>query len=521
MTSARNRIRKYAGPTQIWMQTDLRMNSREKILLPPCIGCVACGFLFLFTPRFASAQNPVPDDADVEIPATTSPATTPSPDNPPSPVPAAAAPPPTTAAPQVDRPLDAPSIPLPPRPAPQEEPPQPSKLQELLPLGFQLSSYIQAQYEAHQDSEDQLRQGGAPYNQDRFLIRRARLRLDKDWQYASMLVELDGNTVKGATARIQKAEASLVWRAQNPTGLGVPLARFTLGLFNVPFGREIVESPKDRPFMERTMGSRALFPGEPDVGARLSGTLSFFEYAVALTNGQPLDDKSGFAATDPNGAKDIIARLGANVQPASLVKVSGGVSVLRGKGFHPGTDATKNTSTWQDRNENGAIDSGELMAVPGTAATPSQNFDRWAVGADLQVSLTSRWGLTRLQGEYALASNLDRGLFLADPIQTGIDVRQVAWHVSLTQDILKRGLVGFRYHVYDPNANAFDKRGGKLLPYSQTVKTYSPIVGLLVGEQARLFLQYDIIRDNMARDGRGVPTDLKNDQWTLRLQVQL
>jgi hypothetical protein len=34
-------------------------------------------------------------------------------------------------------------------------------------------------------------------------------------------------------------------------------------------------------------------------------------------------------------------------------------------------------------------------------------------------------------------------------------------------------------------------------------------------------LQYDFVRDYLARDAVGVPTDADNDQWTLRLQVEL
>jgi hypothetical protein len=59
------------------------------------------------------------------------------------------------------------------------------------------------------------------------------------------------------------------------------------------------------------------------------------------------------------------------------------------------------------------------------------------------------------------------------------------------------------------------------LPKTQTVKTLSPLVGLVLPERARLLLQYDFIRDYLARDDAGVPSDADNNQWTLRLQVEL
>ena len=49
----------------------------------------------------------------------------------------------------------------------------------------------------------------------------------------------------------------------------------------------------------------------------------------------------------------------------------------------------------------------------------------------------------------------------------------------------------------------------------------SPVVGLALPGYARLTFQYDVVRDLLAKDARGVPVDLKNDRWTLRLQVGL
>ena len=161
---------------------------------------------------------------------------------------------------------------------------------------WKVSGYLQAQYEFHQDSEDQLQQGGVLLNQNRFLLRRTRLKVLRDWQYGSMMVELDANTVKGAAIGLQHAEISLAYRNQDYT----PLVQVTLGLFDNPFGREVLESPRDRPFMERSLASRGFFPAEPDLGVRVSGQAAWFRYSVAVVNGQPLGDRLGFALQDPN-----------------------------------------------------------------------------------------------------------------------------------------------------------------------------------------------------------------------------
>lgn len=405
-------------------------------------------------------------------------------------------------------------------PNPPAETPTPPELEaKPKPEGIRISGYLQSQYEHHQDSEDQLRPGGATLNQDRFLIRRARLKAAREWDYSSFMIELDGNTGSGPTLRLYRAEASLHWRGDQPSS-AAPLVKATVGLFDVPFGYELLESSRSRFFMERSRASRAFFPSAPDVGARLSGELGFFRYAVAIQNGEPIGTKSGFPAQDPNAAKDIAGRVGAFVEPIADFEVSGGLSMLKGKGFHKGTDATKGSVTWKDLNEDGQIQNGELQGVPGVAATPSQNFDRWLVGADLQLRWKTKLGTTQVYGEIQAGSNMDRGLFVADPVATSIDVRELGYYVGVVQDVTRYGVVGFRYDYYDPNADIFSRQGGKLVPGTQRIHTFSPMVGLVLPGRARLIFQYDFINDRMGMDARGVPTDLANDTWTLRLQVE-
>jgi hypothetical protein len=389
-----------------------------------------------------------------------------------------------------------------------------------MPRGLLLSGYLQLQYQASQASEDQLQQGGTPLNQDEFLVRRARLRIDRGWEYAAATLELDGNYARGPSFGIRRAEGSIFVRGPNGDSLP-PLCALTLGLFDIPFGFELVDSAKWRYFMERSLISQSLFPSEPDMGVKLSGALGFVRYSLALVNGEPLDGRPGRYSSDPNAAKDLVGRFGVDVHATENLRISGGTSFLNGKGFHPGQDATKDTIVWRDINENGQVDTGELVGAPGVAATPSQNFRRWAFGADLQIALTTLLGRTVVYGEAYVASNLDRALFVADPVLTQIDVREVGFYAAFIQEIATYGVVGFRYDQYDPNADSSFQIGGKLSPYSQTIRTYSPLVGLVLPDQARLVFQYDHIQDKLGKDSRGVPSDLRNDQWTLRLQVNL
>jgi len=382
---------------------------------------------------------------------------------------------------------------------------------------LQVRGYVQAQYESHQDSEDQLLPGGAPLNQDRFVLRRARVRLDRLWQYGGLMIEFDANSVRGAAIGIQHAEATLAYRNPDHT----PLASLTFGLFDNPFGREVLESPRERVFAERSFASRAFFPAEPDLGVRASGQVAWFRYSVAVVNGQPLGDRTGFILQDPNAHKDVLGRVGvaASVNPA--FRVNGGVSVLNGRGFHAGSDATKSTIVWRDIDENGQFSLGEFQGVPGVASVASKNFDRWLVGADLALELDSKLGKSLLAGELSVGSNMDRNVFVADPVTTSVDQRELGYYVALVQEFRGGPIAGFRFDSYNPNSDFLDSQAGKLIPTSQTVRTFSPLVGFQVPHRARLVFQYDFVHDALARDAAGVPTDKKNNVWTLRLQGEL
>jgi hypothetical protein len=392
---------------------------------------------------------------------------------------------------------------------------------------LKVTGYVQSQYEFHQDSEDQLLQGGALLNQNRFLLRRVRVKLARDWHYGGVMVELDANTVKGPAIGLQHAEVSLAYRNADQS----PLAQLTFGLFDNPFGREVVESPRERPFMERSFASREFFPAEPDLGLRLSGQAAWFRYSVAVVNGQPLGDRTGYILQDPNSHKDVLGRVGVDVTLPSAFRIVGGVSVLNGKGFHPGTDATKNTLVWRDNvSEDGLVQFPEVVGVAGIAAGPSKNFSRWLLGADLGAELVSKIGTTHLFGELSFGSNMDRNVFIADPTTNGFDEREFGYYVALYQelevghiapDLDVQPVFGFRFDKYDPNSDFADARRGTLIPTTEAITTYSPMVGFQVPHKARLVAQWDIVRDALARNSVGVPVDKSNNVVTVRLQGEL
>lgn len=390
---------------------------------------------------------------------------------------------------------------------------------------LKLSGFLQTDWTPwRQSSEDQLNPAsGDPLNQDRFTIRRARLRATVERAYAGGALELDGNTVNGPALRIVNAEASLKWSphedAAAPPAGTPPLVMLTAGLFKIPFGFELLQSDRDRLFLERSTTERALFPGEYDVGARVAIAWRFLRALLAAQNGEPLGTRS-FPGRDPNAAKDFAGRLGIETPISDAIRVGAGVSGLSGTGFHRGNPATKPSIQWSDRNENGVIDPGEITGSPGSAATPSRNFHRFGYGADLQLAIdVAGIGATTLYGEITWAQNLDRGILPADPYGAlAYDLREFGGYAALTQDVGPYGAVGVRYDYYNPNQDSTDRSKGILVPTDFSYSTIAAVAAAQI-QGVRLVVEYDHNRNTLGRDAAGRPTTLKDDAVTVRAQV--
>jgi hypothetical protein len=298
-----------------------------------------------------------------------------------------------------------------------------------------------------------------------------------------------------------------------------PWLILTFGLTEIPFGREVQQGQDQILFLERSQGSLAMFAGPVDTGARLDAAYGPLRATLAVMNGTPVDDRANGPSTlDPLKSPDYIGRVAAESDAKDTFRVEGGASFLTGRGFHAGSDATKAVLQWDDANADGVISATEIVAVAGRAALPSKSFKHWAVGVDLAFELKTKAGLSRLYGELTLASNLDRALYVADPIASGSDVRELNWYAAFIQDITQWGFAGIRVDRYDPNSDAIDNRRGHAIPANASLLTVSPILGGRWPGYGRVTFEYDAIKDKLARDVRGVPGDLKNNAWTLRFQ---
>jgi hypothetical protein len=287
---------------------------------------------------------------------------------------------------------------------------------------LQVSGYVQAQLrirteEAERDAND---------NQDLFEVRRGRVKIKFEYSLAEVVLQIDASP---SGVALRDAEATLVipWTEEIET-------RLTAGLFKYPWGVDVVMSSRDRAFPERAEYLRRWFPGERDVGVRLSGDVGdVFEYAIAVVNGQPISAPAveGFeldVGEDPNNMKDFVGRVGVSFGPVAV-----GVSGIVGRGYAPPI-----------------ADDPMTMMIDETQA--EFDFTRW--GASLDVRFTQDVGIGELDvyGEFALASNLDRRDVPATSTTDGTG--NMGWYLAAVQNIGDHFGAGVRIEGYDRNTDA-------------------------------------------------------------------
>jgi len=396
---------------------------------------------------------------------------------------------------------------------------------------LQVGGYVHIDWVAfRQTSEDEIHPvSGDPLNESRFVLRRGRIRLERDEGYVHGALEVDTSTVRGLAVRPWNAEVSLKWPRSAPS-LGpfelarmrsdTPLFAVTAGLLLVPFGADVPERENHRMFLERTTMASELFGQSYDLGVRMMAAYRGANYALAIVNGSPLGD-GAFAGRDANAPKDLIARVGLTSLIASRVEVAAGLSGLTGRGFHAGSPATKDTLAWQDQNENGLVEPTELVPVPAQARVPSLNFSRLAIGADISCTIhIPVVGVVSMRGEIVRAKNLARGMFVADPIAASRDVRQAGASLSVTYEPASWLTFAFRHDGFNPDSDAREAKPFAVVAVDPSLST-SSFAAITRWHATRLTVQYDSRHNALGRDSANAPTTLADDSLTVRAGVTL
>ena len=276
-------------------------------------------------------------------------------------------------------------------------------------------------------------------------------------------------------------------------------------------------------FAERSLTAFSFVPGRFDLGVGAMGRVWNIEWFLAVQNGEPTAS-GAYAYEDPNAAKDIAGRVKVQGHLFGGINGAWGGSLIHGRGFSPGTAPSKDSFEWRDLNEDGRVIVSELIPIPGSAGRPSENFRRWGVGTDAQL-----WGqvpgLGRLlvYGEFALGVNLDRAVAPADPVLLGRDQRSIGFYLAAVQELTKHATVGVRVEQYEPNVDALELFDGITVVTRRRFRTLTAGASgnwtTLGSARAHLLAEYEVQRNSLGRDNRGLPAQLDNNTLRLRMEV--
>jgi hypothetical protein len=356
-----------------------------------------------------------------------------------------------------------------------------------------------------------------PLNTERVFVHRGHVRLDASKGIVGAAIEVDANNIHGSQLQIIAAEVFADVGSADAQRL--PTLLLSLGLTRIPFGYETLQHDLLRPFLEQSNITRALFPGSYQPGLRARGTFRFLRYDVAAMSGEPIG-AAQFAAQAPTHSLDFVGRFGVHTDIVSGVTFDAGVSGLDGRGFSPGTPTTKDQLVWRDDNGDGIVQASEIQVIPGTTGEPSSTFRRFAAGADAHLSWKLPFALLVAGGEFIWSQNLDRALFVSDPVAQSRNQRGTGYSASaVLQELPWNFAAGLRYDSYNPDADAANASGGVRVPFDASVSTLAVMVSVRIEAVMRLLFEYDRNHNAFGRGLNGVPASLAADALTARAEL--
>ncbi len=408
---------------------------------------------------------------------------------------------------------------------------------------FKVSGYLQPQYQVADSSGVSSFAGGdfASGLNKRFALRRGRVKFQYDYTGVSWVLQLDA-TEKGVALIDGYGKYTEPW-----------LNAFYMeaGVFNRPWGNEIPTSSSVRETPERARWSQTLFPGERDLGAMIGFQMpktskwNFFSANVAMVNG------TGRTAVDFDYQKDLIAHIAINKSLMNeKFKVGVGGSYYSG-GIRQFTKYVYSMGT----------NSSGLKAFLKDSTSVNAIATRSYMGVDLQLSYSTKIGITTLRGEFIQGkqpvpgnSNSSSPSSVTPTTSTKYDVVKIdtlgnyklvtttittypdtylrnvrGYNLYFVQNInqIKSGIV-LKYDMYDPNTDAAgldigavdaNKKANNLNKADIAYKTLGVGYILYLNPNVKFTGYYDMVT-NESTALKGWTQDLRDNVWTFRIQYK-
>jgi hypothetical protein len=390
---------------------------------------------------------------------------------------------------------------------------------------LKITGYLQAQFQKADTAGIESFAGGnfAAGIDNRFAVRRGRVKFTYDYSFSQFVLQFDV-TEKGVGIKDAYVSFTDPW---------INCFAVTAGVMDRPFGYEISYSSSTRESPERSRMFQTLFPGERDLGAKLTfqppktSRFNYLKIDAGLYNG------IGPNAVDFDGFKDFIGHAMINKSNRSEnLKVGVGLSYYNG-GWKQGTKYLYNMSDM-------ALSTGNIMAfaVDSTGSAPGTQLRREYFGADAQVSFDFPFGLTTLRGEYIQGTQPGTASSSSSPATQPGDayIRNFNggyfyWIQNIMQSKFQTVV---KYDFYDPNTDvsANDigvKMSGKNKATGASDIRYTTLgLGLIYrwNSQVRITAYYDMVNNEItnalpnASTLKDLANDRKDNVFTLRVQYK-
>ncbi|MBN1462919.1 MAG: hypothetical protein JXQ69_05165 [Paludibacteraceae bacterium] len=384
---------------------------------------------------------------------------------------------------------------------------------------LKISGYVQAQYQLADTAGISSFAGGnfGKGTNNRFMVRRGRIKLTYDNKFSKAVLQFD-MTEKGLGIKDAYVTITEPW---------LKTISLTGGIFDRPFGYEISYSSSVRETPERSRVYQTLFPGERDLGGKLSfqapktSNWNLVKLEVGLLNGNGPN-------VETDAYKDISGRLSVS-KTSSSKKFSWGL----GSSYYIGGFSAKTDSLYTTKKVN------EQSVFVKDSIAHGSKLDREYIGFDGQVSVNWWLGKTQVRAEYLLGTQTSTeksSSSLTAAINADAYSRNFeGYYVYFIQDIFKTALQAVvKYDVYDPNIHVAGNTIGLPAPtdYKKTGEADIKYATLGIGlnyqwnKHVKIMAYYDMVTNettiNSKHDStlKDLSKDRKDNVFTLRVQYK-